>query len=88
MINNKLNIIMDLSHIESKNILPELVKIIDTQLTDTAMDSRIPAPTANNRELKATYEDMMTNQISLAKEKSSNVDLQKIIAGTNTWEVS
>ena len=40
------------------------------------------------KEEKATYEDMMTNQINSAKEKMGEADLQKIISGTNTWEVS
>jgi len=58
-------------------------------LSEMTMDKKLPTPIGVlYKEEKATYEDMMTNQISLAKEKSSNVDLQKIIAGTNTWEVS
>ena len=58
-------------------------------LSEMTMDKKLPTPIGVlYKEEKATYEDMMTNQISLAKEKSSNIDLQKIIAGTNTWEVS
>ena len=31
---------------------------------------------------------MMEEQLKVAKEKKGHVDLQDIISGTNTWEVS
>ena len=58
-------------------------------LSEMTMDENLPTPIGVlYKEDKATYEDMMVNQINLAKEKGSKVDLQKIISGTNTWEVS
>jgi 2-oxoglutarate ferredoxin oxidoreductase subunit beta len=53
------------------------------------MDKNLPTPIGVlYKEEKATYEDMMAAQIDLAKEKIGKTDLQKIISGTNTWEVS
>ena len=58
-------------------------------LSEMTMDENLPTPIGVlYKEDKATYEDMMINQINLAKEKGSKVDLQKMISGTNTWEVS
>ena len=53
------------------------------------MDSNLPTPLGVlYKEEKPTYEDMMVDQINLAKEKVSKFDLQEIISGSNTWEVS
>jgi len=58
-------------------------------LSEMTMDENLPTPIGIlYKEEKETYEDMMASQISLAKEKNGNIDLQKIISGTNTWEVS
>ena len=58
-------------------------------LSEMTMDEKLPTPIGIlYKEDKATYEDMMTNQINSAKEKMGKADLQKIISGTNTWEVS
>ena len=58
-------------------------------LSEMTMDSTLPTPIGVlYKEEKATYEDMLVNQIDLAKNKSGDVDLQKIIAGSNTWKVS
>ena len=53
------------------------------------MDATLPTPIGVlYKEDKPTYEDMMVDQINLAKDKSGDVDLQKIISGNNTWQVS
>ena len=53
------------------------------------IDGNLPTPLGVlYKEEKATYEDMMVDQIKLAREKTGKVDLQKIISGSNTWEVS
>ena len=58
-------------------------------LSEMTMDENLPTPIGVlYKEEKATYEDMMMNQIDLAKEKMGEGDLQKIISGTNTWKVS
>ena len=58
-------------------------------LSEMTMDKSLPTPIGVlYKEEKATYEDMMVAQIKLAKEKTSKVDLQKVISGLNTWEVS
>ena len=58
-------------------------------LSEMTMDEKLPTPIGIlYKEDKATYEDMMVNQIDSAKEKMGKADLQKIISGTNTWEVS
>ena len=58
-------------------------------LSEMTMDKKLPTPIGVlYKEEKPTYEDMMVNQINLAKEKESKIDLQKIISGSNTWEVS
>ena len=58
-------------------------------LSEMTMDDNLPTPIGViYKEEKITYEDMMINQINLAKEKTGKVDLQEIIAGTNTWQVS
>ena len=40
------------------------------------------------KEEKPTYENMMMNQLDNALKKQGKVDIQSIISGTNTWEVS
>ena len=58
-------------------------------LSEMTMDSSLPTPIGVlYKEEKATYEDMMLDQIDLAKSKNGNIDLQKIISGNNTWQVS
>jgi len=58
-------------------------------LSEMTMNKGLPTPIGIlYKEEKATYEDMMINQINLAKEKNGNIDLQRIISGTNTWDVS
>ena len=58
-------------------------------LSEMTTDNTLPTPFGVlYKEEKATYEDMMINQIDLAKSKNGNIDLQKIIAGNNTWQVS
>ena len=58
-------------------------------LSEMTMDSALPTPIGVlYKEEKATYEDMMINQIDLAKDKIGDIDLQKIISGNNTWQVS
>ena len=58
-------------------------------LSEMTMDSTLPTPIGVlYKEEKATYEDMMINQIDLAKDKIGDIDLQKIISGNNTWQVS
>ena len=58
-------------------------------LSEMTMDSALPTPIGVlYKEEKATYEDMMVNQIDLAKDKIGDIDLQKIISGNNTWQVS
>ena len=58
-------------------------------LSEMTMDSTLPTPIGVlYKEEKATYEDMMVNQIDLAKDKIGDIDLQKIISGNNTWQVS
>ena len=58
-------------------------------LSEMTMDSKLPTPFGVlYKEDKETYENMMLNQIDLAKENNKNVDLQKIISGSNTWKVS
>ena len=58
-------------------------------LSEMTTDNTLPTPFGVlYKEEKATYEDMMVNQIDLAKSKNGNIDLQKIIAGNNTWQVS
>ena len=58
-------------------------------LSEMTMNEELPTPVGViYKEEKETYEDMMMQQVNLAKEKNSNIDLQKIISGTNTWEVS
>ena len=58
-------------------------------LSEMTMDSTLPTPIGVlYKEEKPTYDDMMVDQINLAKDKSGDVDLQKIISGNNTWQVS
>ena len=58
-------------------------------LSEMTMDATLPTPIGVlYKEDKPTYEDMMVDQINLAKDKSGDVDLQKIISGNNTWQVS
>ena len=58
-------------------------------LSEMTMNSKLPTPFGVlYKEDKETYENMMLNQIDLAKENNKNVDLQKIISGSNTWKVS
>ena len=58
-------------------------------LSEMTTDGNLPTPLGVlYKEEKATYEDMMVDQIKLAREKTGKVDLQKIISGSNTWEVS
>ena len=58
-------------------------------LSEMTTDNTLPTPFGVlYKEEKATYEDMMVNQIDLAKSKNGDIDLQKIISGNNTWQVS
>ena len=58
-------------------------------LSEITMNENLPTPFGIiYKEDKPTYDDMMKNQMDLAKEKSGNIDLQKIVSGSNTWEVS
>ena len=58
-------------------------------LSEMTMDKSLPTPFGIlYKEDKETYEDMMDKQIGLAKEKNKNINLQEIIAGSNTWKVS
>ena len=58
-------------------------------LSEMTMDSALPTPIGVlYNEEKPTYEDMMVNQIDLAKKKGGDIDIQKIISGNNTWQVS
>jgi len=58
-------------------------------LSEMTMNKNLPTPFGVlYKEDKATYDDMMNEQIELAKDKSKNTNLQKIISGSNTWEVS
>mgnify|MGYP006169224603 CR=1 FL=1 len=58
-------------------------------LSEMTMDSTLPTPIGVlYKEEKPTYEEMMVNQINLAKDKSGDIDIQKIISGNNTWQVS
>ena len=58
-------------------------------LSEMTMDSALPTPIGVlYKEEKPTYEDMMVNQIDLAKKKGGDIDIQKIISGNNTWQVS
>ena len=53
------------------------------------VDSSLPTPIGIlYKEEKPTYEDMMVDQIDLAKNKSSDINIQDIITGNNTWQVS
>ncbi|MAX10029.1 MAG: 2-oxoacid:ferredoxin oxidoreductase subunit beta, partial [Candidatus Marinimicrobia bacterium] len=58
-------------------------------LSEITMNKDLPTPFGIiYKEDKPTYDDMMKNQMDLAKEKSGNINLQKIVSGSNTWEVS
>ena len=53
------------------------------------MNENLPTPFGIiYKEDKPTYDDMMKNQMDLAKKKGGDIDLQKIISGSNTWKVS
>ena len=58
-------------------------------LSEMTVDSSLPTPIGIlYKEEKPTYEDMMVDQIDLAKNKSSDINIQDIITGNNTWQVS
>ncbi|MAV63951.1 MAG: 2-oxoacid:ferredoxin oxidoreductase subunit beta [Candidatus Marinimicrobia bacterium] len=58
-------------------------------LSEMTTDESLPTPIGVlYKEEKKTYEDMMMDQLKLAKEKIGKVDLQKVVSGTNTWKVS
>ena len=58
-------------------------------LSEMTVDSSLPTPIGIlYKEEKPTYDDMMVDQIDLAKNKSSDINIQDIITGNNTWQVS
>ena len=58
-------------------------------LSEMTVDGSLPTPIGVlYKEEKPTYEDMLVDQLDLAKEKSGKIDIQKIITGNNTWQVS
>ncbi len=58
-------------------------------LSEMTVDESLPTPIGIiYKEEKPTYDEMMEQQLKVAKEKKGHVDLQDIISGTNTWEVS
>ena len=58
-------------------------------LSEMTDDKSLPTPIGIlYKEEKPTYEDMMLDQIDLAKSKNSDINIQDIITGNNTWQVS
>ena len=58
-------------------------------LSEMTVDKSLPTPIGIlYKEEKPTYEDMMVDQIGLAKSKNSDINIQDIITGNNTWQVS
>ena len=58
-------------------------------LSEMTVDKSLPTPIGIlYKEEKPTYEDMMLDQIDLAKSKNSDINIQDIITGNNTWQVS
>ena len=58
-------------------------------LSEMTVDSSLPTPIGIlYKEEKPTYDEMMVDQINLAKSKNSNINIQDIITGNNTWQVS
>ena len=58
-------------------------------LSEMTVDKSLPTPIGIlYKEEKPTYEDMMLDQIGLAKSKNSDINIQDIITGNNTWQVS
>ena len=58
-------------------------------LSEMTVDSSLPTPIGIlYKEEKPTYENMMLEQIDLAKNKNSDINIQDIITGNNTWQVS
>ena len=58
-------------------------------LSEMTVDKSLPTPIGIlYKEDKPTYEDMMLDQIGLAKSKNSDINIQDIITGNNTWQVS
>ncbi len=58
-------------------------------LSEMTVNEELPTPIGIlYKEEKPTYENMMINQLDNALNKQGKVDIQSIISGTNTWEVS
>ena len=58
-------------------------------LSEMTVNEELPTPIGIlYKEEKPTYENMMMNQLDNALNKQGKVDIQSIISGTNTWEVS
>lgn len=58
-------------------------------LSEMTVNEKLPTPIGIlYKEQKPTHDDMMINQLSDALKKKGKIDMQSIISGTNTWEVS
>ncbi|MBJ48439.1 MAG: 2-oxoacid:ferredoxin oxidoreductase subunit beta [Candidatus Marinimicrobia bacterium] len=58
-------------------------------LSEMTVNEELPTPIGIlYKEEKPTYENMMMDQLDNALNKQGKVDIQSIISGTNTWEVS
>ena len=58
-------------------------------LSEMTVNEELPTPIGIlYKEEKPTYENMMMDQLDNAFKKQGKVDIQSIISGTNTWEVS
>ncbi len=58
-------------------------------LSEMTVNEKLPTPIGIlYKEQKPTHDDMMINQLDDALKKKGKIDMQSIISGTNTWEVS
>ena len=57
-------------------------------LSEITYDEDLPVPIGViYKEDKPTYDSMLVDQLSIAKEKKKDTDLQFLISGSNTWKV-
>tara|TARA_A100001011_G_scaffold263304_1_gene271867 strand:- start:91 stop:1101 length:1011 start_codon:yes stop_codon:yes gene_type:complete len=57
-------------------------------LSEITYDEDLPVPVGViYKEEKLTYDSMLVDQLSLAKEKKKDTDLQFLVSGPNTWKV-
>ena len=57
-------------------------------LSEITYDEDLPVPIGViYKEDKPTYDSMLVDQLSIAKEKKKDTDLQFLISGPNTWKV-